>query len=462
MIVLDDVGADKLERFDFLAAPPYARTPTLDALADGGVRFTRFYTNPICSPTRALLQTGRYAFRTGMGANSEVYRLPDSELFLAELLRHGFATGNGYQSGAFGKWHIGQSDASHAVTNGYHRFAGHLANPPSHYAWQKYEQDEGGPLIGPSTANGWEPTIVRQDALAWITAQTDPFFAWVAFNPPHQQWEVPPFATLSAATQAGLAGYAEGQVAATPAERQLFFRAMLESVDTEIQALLDGIGPARLANTWVFVVCDNGSEQRVVQLPHVVSHGKPSGYELGIRVPLIISGPLVAQPVPSGGHVVDELVEAVDLWATIAALTGADVELAFQNAGYTAPYPRIDGLSILPLLLDPSASGPKEVAYSELFAPAGPYVQSRCLGVSLRSITDGEYKYMRWVNKPALGRGNCSIVPYVEELYHLPSDPSETNNLLLGTLSPVEQAAYDGLSLTVHHLSTKPGRYSSR
>src|SRR5688572_7705618 len=106
VIVLDDVGSDKLALFDDVDAGPYARTPRLDELASGGIRFHGFYVNPVCSATRALLQTGRYAFHTGMGTNADSYRLPDSELFLAELLRSGFPAERTYRSGAFGKWHI--------------------------------------------------------------------------------------------------------------------------------------------------------------------------------------------------------------------------------------------------------------------------------------------------------------------------------------------------------------------
>ncbi|HEX6882276.1 MAG TPA: sulfatase-like hydrolase/transferase [Planctomycetota bacterium] len=459
MIVLDDVGVDKIESFDFLSAPPYPRTPTIDGLAATGIRFRNFYTNPICGPTRALLMTGRYGFRTGMGTNGEVYRLPDSELFLPELLRQGFAPGGGYRCGAFGKWHLDQ-DGTHPVTNGFHRFQGHMKNTSDHFVWPKLEQDEGGPLVGPFTVARWSPSEVREDAVDWITAQSEPFFAYVAFNPPHRDWQVPPLATLSPATQAELAGYAEGQRALNADERRLFYRAMLESVDTEIQNLLTGIGPARLANTMVFVVCDNGTERMAIQPPHVLAHGKPSGYELAIRVPLIVSGPLVPQPVPPGGHWVDALVEAVDLWPTIAELTGADVALAFQNGGYATPYPVIDGQSVLPLLLDPSAPGPNEFAYSELFSPGGVYKSTQCLSVHLRAITDGEFKYMRWVDKT--GTPPCRLAQYTHELYHLPSDPNETLNLLTGPLTPDQFAAFDHLRQTMDHLSSAPGKLLPR
>src|SRR5262245_23361124 len=135
LIVLDDVGTDKLGNFDpDQAAPPYASTPRLDALAAGGVRFTSAYADPFCSPTRASIQTGRYPFRTGMGANSDAYQLPDSEVLLAELLKNGLPRPQTYSCGAFGKWHLTPSSSPnpawlrHAVHNRYDRFYGTLSN----------------------------------------------------------------------------------------------------------------------------------------------------------------------------------------------------------------------------------------------------------------------------------------------------------------------------------------------
>src|SRR6185503_8021452 len=68
VIVLDDLGTDKLSMFDGNFAPPYPLTPRLDELAGSGIRFTNFYVDPYCSATRACLQTGRYSFHTGVGA----------------------------------------------------------------------------------------------------------------------------------------------------------------------------------------------------------------------------------------------------------------------------------------------------------------------------------------------------------------------------------------------------------
>lgn len=429
LIVLDDVGTDKLRLFDELQAPPYARTPRLDALAEGGIRFRNFYVNPVCSASRACIQTGRYTFRTGMGANSEVWKLPDSELLLAELLRNGFASGQPYRCGAFGKWHLGQGDATHTVNNGYQRFYGSPRNTADHFLWTKTEHDEGSlPVEIPES--DWSASIARADAVRWINAQGGPFFAYVAFNPPHEDWQVPPKALLSDATIAELEGYAEGQVAEPP-QRRLFYQAMLEAVDTEIGNLIDGIDRLKRANTMIFVVCDNGTSPRVVTAPHDPRHSKAAVYQLGVRVPLIVSGPLVPGQAPSGGYECGGLIGAVDLWRTIAEITGADEALAFQSQGFSAPYPELDSVSFLPLIRNPRELGTRSLAFSQIFGPPGPIQSSQCLRVDLRALTDGEYKYIRRVVKDTQ-IGLCYPQGYAEEFYHVGIDPEETTDLLQG------------------------------
>jgi len=461
MIVLDDVGSDKLELFDDVAAPPYPRTPRIDALAGEGIKFRNFYAYSLCSASRACIQTGRFGFRTGMGSNSEVWQLPDSEVLLPELLRTGLPPDRAYRCGAFGKWHLGKLDPAHAVRNGYHRFYGTLVNAYDHFNWDKIEHDEGGPPSAPIPITTWSASVVRSDALNWINAQTQPWFAYVAFNPPHDDWQVPPLALLSGPTQLELAGYAEGQSAVNNLQRKLIYRAMLEAVDTEVGNLLDGIDPLQLENTMIFVVCDNGSDRKVIEPPHDPKHGKATGYELGIHVPMIVSGPLVPTPVPPGGYDCTQLVEAVDLWRTIRDIAGADETLAFQSAGFSAPYPWIDGKSFLPLILDPTAPGANDWVFSEIFNPPGPYVNSMCLRVHLRAITDGDYKYVRWVQKDQF-TPTCALPHYTHELYQLSTDPHETTNLLFGPLTPQDRDALRKLRIQMDVLSSAPGKIGIR
>src|SRR6185436_19254771 len=99
-------------------------------------------------------------------------------------------------------------------------------------------------------SNRWSADVVRSDVTAWIKARsTDPFFAYVAFNPPHRNFQVPAFQTqdgrelLSQETRTELGSAQPGDQPANAQQRELFYRAALEAVDSEIGYLLDDIGP---------------------------------------------------------------------------------------------------------------------------------------------------------------------------------------------------------------------------
>ena len=433
LIVLDDMGTDRLEGWD----PPhteheYAVTPNLDQLASDGIKFTNFYTNPICSPTRSALQTGRHPFLTGMGGNSEAYALPNSEVLLAELLKDGFDSGEGYSCGAFGKWHIGQYDPTHAVSNGYDRFYGSLGNSDlldvHHFYWLKIEHDAGSSATSVA-ATAWYADVVRADAVDWINAQTTPFFAYVAFNPPHRPWQVPPGATqdardlLSTATDQALSGFDPGDPPTTEAESDLFYRAAIEAVDAEIGYLLADISDV-LDNTMVFVLCDNGPHSDAIGEPHPEDHGKGTVYQLGVRMPLIVKGPLVS----AGGQTCERPVGAVDLWQTIADISGAKVCQAVP-AGTT-----LHSTSFLPLIQDPSGPATSPWAFSQSFQPTGVYSHVTNLTLHKRSITDGQYKYIRTIEGHTAGQP-VDYDDYTNELYDLVNDPDEQVNLLPGMVN---------------------------
>ncbi|MFP6719210.1 MAG: sulfatase-like hydrolase/transferase [Candidatus Poribacteria bacterium] len=91
---------------------PVVRTPHLDRLAEQGVRFKRCYaSNPVCSPSRAIFQTGRYAHQTGLIQNN-LY-LKEEERCFAEIFSE-----NGYATGYIGKWHLDGSQKPGSVTPG--------------------------------------------------------------------------------------------------------------------------------------------------------------------------------------------------------------------------------------------------------------------------------------------------------------------------------------------------------
>lgn len=500
IVVLDDLGTDKLSFYGETTptcpplncdlppncpppasgcVPDYPYTPNLEALRQQGILFRKAYVTPVCSPTRACIQTGRYGFRTGVGQITSTvqipgdYGLPNSEKTLAELVKEGFhgasahAAGMPFACGAFGKWHITSTlpqDYGHAVANGYDRFCGFAGNVGNFYRFNKIIHDKGSaPIVvnvdgrytsPPFTDGTWQASETRRDALQWIGEQTGSFLAYVAFGPPHTPLQVPPLELLPSDTVCELAcaGLAPGDFL-TPADApelvRLTYRAQVEAVDTEFGKLIDGLAPAVRANTMILVIGDNGSASFVVDdPPHDSFHAKGKVFDLGVRVPLLVAGPLVKQPVPLGGWESSALVHGVDLWRTVADITGAD-------AASVRPLNELDSISFLPVIQDPLSAGDRTTVFSQLFEPNGlleaDFPPPSCYSINDRATTDGVYKYIRY--QASLSSTPCGIPAYSEGLYYLPTDPEESVNLMSGTLSPADAAALAQLSGEMDALS---------
>jgi arylsulfatase len=426
LVVLDDLGVEQLPRFRVAVPVRRAPTPNLTRLADEGVVFHRAHGNPSCSPTRALIQTGRYAFRTGIGRNTSASsELPLAEHTIAEVLKAG-AGARSIACGMFGKWHLYQRGRENlVVTQGYDVFQGTTQNVPDHFHWERIDAAASGmssrvvgSAFGPYDESSFTASVTRADALRWINAQSHPFFACVAFHVPHDPFQVPPYSTLSAATATRLRaqGITPGQLLTVGTlDPSLAFELMIEALDTELGRLLDGIASELRARTTVLVVGDNGTTGSLLPPPYDTRRGKHSIYESGTRIPLLAAGYGVA-PRDEG---CSELVDAVDLLPTIAELLGCDQGL--PGAG------TLDGKSFGRLLRDPEARGERSLTFSQRFEPNLAYVPdplvvaSRPFGTHDRSLSDGLVKYVR--------RWHAPMRVYHEELYLLDVDPLEQIDL---------------------------------
>jgi arylsulfatase A-like enzyme len=444
LIVLDDLGTEKLAFYGQSATHP--PTPNLATLRQQGILFTQAYASPVCSPSRAMLQTGRYAFRTGVGTNVSAFTLSSEEVTLAEMLKAGFAGSPiGYRCGAFGKWHLTTSDREHPCANGYDEFVGPLANNANHFSWREITDTATGSATarwvgdekhGPFDTTTWDASVVRAAALEWIGRQSGPFFAYVAFNPPHAPLQVPPLELLSPATQARVAqeGYAAGDIVlASDPDDALVNDWMIEAVDAEVGRLLAGIAEETRKRTLVLVVGDNGTHAAVARPPLERDHAKGTVYQGGVRVPMLASGYGVrGAPATCSG-----LVSLVDVWPTLAALTGAQVGAI--DPGGDCGDGVLDGVSFQVLLANPSAAGLRARAFAQLFAPIGCYEPDPVLpptkSAHERALTDGRFKYLRRLPTPS--------GPYREEAYDLAADPYELNDLwpVLGSLPPAQRDA---------------------
>ena len=402
VLLSDDLGVDIVTCY--LEGPVVAPTPNIDSLAREGVLFRNAWANPVCSPTRAHLQTGRHAFRTGIGMVVTVngWALPLSETTLPEAL--GLYAPSPVADAYFGKWHLGNASVGGtAAPNaaGWSHFAGtetNLNKPQTYFAWTHVEN-------GISTqAQEYATTRTVDDFLEWRKTAPEPWVAVVAFHAPHDPVHAPP---------SHLHSFNLPNIEPRMRPR-LFYRAMVEAMDTEIGRLLAGMGAQR-ANTNVIFMADNGTPSSAAVQPFTPAHAKLTPYEGGVNVPLIISGPAVK----GNAREVNSLVHSTDIFSTVLELSGVDQDVLHSNL-------TIDGISLVPYLEDPKQAGIRGHVFSELFVPNGTWHNQET-----RVIRNKRYKLIR----------SGLQEPFVLELYDLSFDPFETNNLIGPGMSNSAQIA---------------------
>ncbi len=386
-VLLDDVGVDKVGAYGVHHQP--APTPTIDALAAEGVLFENAWTYPACSPTRAALLTGRYATRTGMGtvvdpADDDHWLLED-EVALPQMLWQAVPR---YASGVVGKWHLvgwqHPGPADHPTRQGFSAVRGTLGNLEHVYgdgaeeatSYDYWQENTDGELAFSRT---YVTTAQADSVLALSNELREPWFLLAAFTAPHQPFHVPPddLTTL------------EVDDAAAPSQ---LYAAMLESADTELGRVLEGMEPDVLARTVVVVMGDNGTPGPAAIDPARTDRAKETLYDGGVNVPLIVTGPVVAEP----GRRSDALVHVVDLFPTLAELAGVDVSTLTRTQGeHAGTSVTLDGTSFLPLLEDPAAEGAREYLHIDDFetnstAPSGRNFTVRSQGWKLIDGDDGD------------------------------------------------------------------------
>lgn len=414
LIIADDLGSDYCGFYE-----NHQDTVILNnvsTLLNRGVRFRNAWSNPLCSPTRAGILTGRYSFRTGVGnavggANSAV--LDTSEISIPRLLNQ--YKPNGISKANIGKWHLHLSNpnSNFKIPNamGYDRFEGSFTGVLSDYFnWQKITDGSS------STVTNYATTETVDNAVSWLGAipKEKPFFLWLAFNAPHTPYHLPP---VNLHSYKNLSGTAD-DIAANP---QSYFKAMVESMDTEIGRLLAYLKTTnRIDSTDIIFIGDNGDDANVAQ---VKGGAKGSIYQEGVSVPFIISGPSVVNP----GRVSDALVNTHDLFATILELFG------FMDWQKQIPVNiPIDSKSILPIIRN-SQTDIRPWIFTEVF-------KNPTVAGDGKAMRNEEYKLLDFDN------GN-------QKFYNLLTDPNENSNLLDRTLSSKDQINYQYLCREMTNLT---------
>ncbi|MDF7824999.1 sulfatase-like hydrolase/transferase [Pontiellaceae bacterium B12227] len=414
LIIADDLGIDSLAAFNNDPTASLPPTPTIDNIQSNGITFTRYYSYSTCSPTRSAILTGRYAYRTG------VYSPQDNNLMANEFTLPDALIGSGVISNRLaqvGKWHLGNDANSPKSIGGWPHFSGALGGGlPDFYSWQK--------TVNGTTINAYSvyaTTDNVNDAEAWIDAQgTNSWFLWLAFNAPHTPLQRPPN---------DLHDY-DGITDDGEDDSRPHFEAMVQAMDTEIARLLNSVD---LSETTVIFMGDNGTARNVLQPPFPNGrrghHGKGTAYEGGIRVPLLICGAAVSNGLEN--TVYDGALHSVDLYGTILELFGVDIadvvpeELVYDSRSF---FDVLGGNAY--------ARDPAEIMVDNAF------------GInSAQSIMEGDFKYIGFTNG-------------TEELYNVTLDLPESVNLLSGTLTPIEQTAYESLTNRLATYINTPQLYS--
>lgn len=378
---------------------PLLQTPRIDGLAQTGVVFDQFYAQPVCSPTRAALMTGRHAMRLGIqdtqGGNAIL--APD-EVTIAEALRPG-----GYRTGLFGKWHLGDNAPARPQDQGFDRVLTHVGgmigmpyNPPQGRSYFDPILIEDG---AERRFEGFAPDIFTDAAIAFMTEAADegeaPFFAFLSFNTPHHPLTVPD-AFADPYRELGLS------------EETARYYGMITNIDHNVGRALDALDALDLLDkTLIVFVGDNGTSSlhRQGDLWESGLRGRKTAvYENGIRVPMILRVP---QPGAAAGR--RPQVGAVeDIMPTLLELADVTTDLEF------------DGLSLAPVVFTPDAELPARDLFFQFHRGNEP--------VAYRNIAvrRGDYKLVQPV-----GRGGEAFSPEAArfELYNVAEDPRETTDL---------------------------------
>jgi arylsulfatase A-like enzyme len=403
LIIADDLGTDYCGFYEDHADT--ANLKNIRRLLPKSVRFTNAMSNPVCSPTRAGMLTGRYSFRTGVGdaiAVSGSATLDTTEKTIPRILKQ---YNSNIKTANVGKWHLNfQAPISNLkIPNliGYDYFAGNFTAMLNSYTnWSKVTN---GTI---STSTNYATTETTNDAIGFIKAQnTNPFFLWLAYNAPHTPIHLPPVGLHSYTTLSGTTA----NINANP---KPYYRAMLEALDHEIGRLFDSlILYNKMDSTDIIFIGDNGNGVLSAQIANA-NRAKGTVYQYGVHVPFIISGPSVISP----NRVSNELVNTHDLFATIIEL--------FGNNNWQTQIPSttvVDSKSIMPILKN--QSGPiRPWAFTEIFKVTTDSADGK-------AMRNKDYKLIKF------NYGG-------DEFYNLTTDPTESNNLLLGALNSTEYTNY--------------------
>lgn len=390
---------------------PVVKTPNLDHLYEQSVRLTDFHVSPTCAPTRCSLMTGRHEFKSGVTHTIlERERMSLKATTVAQLLKSA-----GYETGIFGKWHLGDAPAYQPGKRGFDEVFIHGCGGIG--------QDYGGTCSDAPGNTYFNPTILHNgtferttgyctdtffsQALHWIEQRRDtkaPFFAYIATNAPHIPLICPE------EYQRMYKGMKLGE------DVEKYF-GMVTNIDDNVGRLMSRLTDWGLdRNTLLIFMTDNGGASGVRFFDAGMRGSKGTAYEGGTRVPAFFRWTGTWKP-----RDIDKLTGHVDILPTFAELAAARIPTDLQ----------LDGRSLVPLLEAKSSEWSDRFLFTHVGRWGwGKATASKYAGCSIRSaefnlVNSGLQK--NW------------------ELYDRRSDPGEKLNIAAQHKAEVRQMdeAYD-------------------
>ncbi|MGX5819318.1 arylsulfatase [Chitinophaga lutea] len=301
-ILADDLGYGNLTAYNPQHKVP---TPNIDRLGKEGARFTRFYSgSTVCAPSRCALMTGKHMGHAYIRGNSrEPLRSQDTTL--ATRLRN-----NGYTTGMFGKWGLGEENTPGAPENhGFDAFYGYLNQTHAHhyYTNRLFEIQQGKTVRVALDSTQYSDDLIIDKALTFIRENKDkPFFLYLPLTIPHAELHVPqkylqPWLNADGSSKLQPEKpFETSEVKSYHPQPQphAAFAGMITKLDEDVARVLALVQSLGLDDdTYIFFTSDNGPHKEGGADPEYFdSNGPLRGikrdlYEGGIRVPLLVRAP---------------------------------------------------------------------------------------------------------------------------------------------------------------------------
>jgi len=401
-------------------------TPSLDQLAEQGVQLNRFYTTPICSPTRAALMTGRDPIRLGVAYgvilpwdNTGVH--PD-EHFMPQSFQSA-----GYQTAMVGKWHLGHAQMTYHPNNrGFDHFYGHLHTevgfyPPFANQGGKDFQQNGVSIDD----DGYETYLLANEVSRYIRERDKnrPFFMYMPFIAPHTPLDAPlelqeKYEDINTDLPPARSRQTDdtrriSTMMLQPSARPMY-AAVVDAMDQAIGQVLQTLEDEGIAdNTIVLFFSDNGgaaySYGGANNAP--LRGGKGETFEGGIRVVSLLRWPAMLD----SGQQFDQIMSVMDVFPTLAAAAGIEAGNTFK----------LDGRNMWPAIaLDETVSLEKPLMFASEIPIYGSFKFT---------AFDEDWKLVQEVEQEQL---SITVTNY---LFDIANDPNEYNNLASAYPDIVEQ-----------------------